>query len=144
MSALSPRQLFLLDNACAPIREAFEDVSFGPYLVGTAAAREPYRDIDVRLMFKDDAYVALVGALGPRAVAFLGVAIGQYLASLTGAPIDFQIQEQSTANELHSGPRNPLGFRDLLHYEGDAQGAVFHKSNADAREAASDEGVEGL
>jgi hypothetical protein len=41
MSALSPRQMFLLDNACAPLRQAFPD--YGPYLVGTAGQREnPY------------------------------------------------------------------------------------------------------
>lgn len=119
MSAFSPRQMFLLDQACKPISEAFGDG--GLYLVGTSAARQEYRDVDVRLMLSDKQYDRLVKAVGKDAVAFLGIAIGQYLASLTRLPIDFQIQRQAEANENHGNKmRNPIGCRDLSNYRGDA------------------------
>ncbi len=120
MSAFSPRQMFLLDEACKPIHAAF---GAGLYLVGTAAAldRTDYRDVDVRLMLDDEDYDALVDATSADAVTFLGLAIGQYLASRTGLPIDFQIQRNTEANERHHGVRNPLGHtRQLANYRGDA------------------------
>ncbi len=96
---LSPRQMFLLDSACRPLRHEFP--GFGPYLVGSAMTGERsagLRDVDVRHIMADEDYDAMVGALGVDAVRFLGLAIGQYLASLTGLPIDFQFQQQSAAN----------------------------------------------
>ena len=119
MSALSPRQMFLLDQACHPINEAFG--SFGCYLVGTAYHRGPYRDVDVRFIMADKKHDRLTKVIRSEGIAFLGLAIGQYLASLTNLPIDFQIQRQTEANALHDGPRNPLGHRDLANYKGDAQ-----------------------
>jgi hypothetical protein len=117
MSALSPRQMFLLDEACKPIAEAFEP----PYLVGTAAARQDYRDVDVRLILEDAAHERLRKAVGWKGLAFLGLAVGEYLAARTGLPIDFQIQQQSAANHHHpEGMRNPLGLRHLSNYTGDA------------------------
>lgn len=117
MSAFSPRQMFLLDEACRPIRQAF---GARPYLVGTAAVRGAYRDVDVRLMLADEKYDEIAAVLGPQFLAFLGLAIGEYLAARTGMPIDFQIQRQTEANERHSGVRNPLGGRTLASYAGDA------------------------
>jgi hypothetical protein len=119
VSALSPRQMFLLDLACKPLWEAFD--GGGVYLVGTAVKREAYRDVDVRLILADKRYDRLKKALGPEGIAFLGLAIGQYLASLTGLPIDFQVQRQTEANHHHpGGMRNPLGLRSLRNFEGDA------------------------
>lgn len=118
MSALSPRQMFLLDLASKPIWEAFDG---GVYHVGTSAARGEYRDVDVRAILADKRYDRLVKAIGSDAVAFLGLAIGQYLASMTGLPIDFQIQRQTEANAKHGGKvRNPVGLRSLADFEGDA------------------------
>jgi hypothetical protein len=98
MSALNPRQMFLLDSAC-----------------------QPPRDIDVRTIVDDKQFDKLRKAIKPKGIAFLGIAIGQYLASLTGLPIDYQIQRMTEANALHSGTRNPLGHRNLDNYKGDAQ-----------------------
>lgn len=117
MSAFNPRQMFALDEACKPLAEAFDET---PYLVGTAVSRQEYRDVDVRLILDDDKYARLVAVAGPDLVAFLGLAIGEYLAARTGMPIDFQIQQQTTANERHTGSRNPLGLRTLDNYRGDA------------------------
>jgi hypothetical protein len=117
MSALSPRQMFLLDEACKPIAEAFEP----PYLVGTAASRQQYRDVDVRLILPDDRYEQVRAGVGAAGLSFLGLAIGEYLAARTGLPVDFQIQQQTAANHHHpTGDRNPLGLRHLSNYSGDA------------------------
>lgn len=110
--------MFLLDEACKPIEEAFGEY---PYLVGTAADNKAFRDVDVRLILDDEKYDALRSATGKDAVAFLGFAIGEYLAARTGLPIDFQLQRETEANEKHKGTRNPLGIRALRSYKGDAQ-----------------------
>ena len=117
MSALSPRQMFLLDEACRPIRKAFGGP---PYLVGSASERGAYRDVDVRLMLLDEQYDRLEAALEPGGMAFLGMAIGEYLAARTGLNIDCQIQQVTAANARFGGPRNPLGLRELTNYSGDA------------------------
>jgi len=121
MSALSPRQMFLLDEACKPIVNAF---GRHLYLVGTSAALEriKYRDVDIRLILSDNDYDALNAAASKEAIILLGFTIGEYLASRTSLPIDFQIQRQSEANKKHGGKiRNPIGVRNLLEYEGDAE-----------------------
>jgi len=112
--------MFLLDEACKPIKAAF---GVAPFLVGTAAAieRGEYRDVDVRLILFDADYDALNNSAGQQAIIFLGMAIGEYLAARTGLPIDFQIQRMTEANLKHGGkPRNPMGIRNLLEYTGDA------------------------
>jgi len=119
MSAFSPRQMFLLDEACKPIAEAFPDD--GLYLVGTAATRTEYRDVDVRLVLSDKRFDKLQRVIGYMGVTFLSLSIGEYLAARTGLPIDFQLQRQTEANARHEGIRNPLGCRDLNHYRGDAR-----------------------
>ena len=121
MSALSPRQMFLLDSACYPLMEVFGKST---YLVGTAMRPrdgKPPRDIDVRTIVDDKQHDKLSKAIGQRGISFLGIAIGQYLASLTGLPIDYQIQRMTEANALHEGTRNPLGHRNMDNYKGDAQ-----------------------
>lgn len=121
MSTLSPRQMFLLDSACAPMRE--QKGVMGVYLVGTAmeprSDRAP-RDIDVRMILDDKSYDRLTKAIGAEGIAFMGIAYGQYLHSLTDLPIDFQVQRMTEANNLHSGMRNPLGRRNMANYRGDA------------------------
>lgn len=124
MSALSPRQMFLLDEACRPIAEAFDEA---PYLVGTAVSRRAYRDVDVRLILDDETYARLVEVVDTPLREFLGLAIGEYLAARTGLPIDFQIQQQTAANEAHPWSRNPLGMRTLHNYAGDAPAVAGEK-----------------
>ena len=116
MSAFSPRQMFTLDQACKPIDEAFGNV----YLVGTAASRQDYRDVDVRCILADDTYDKLQDAIGLDAISFLSIAVGQHLEVATRLPIDFQFQREAEANDNHTGPRNPLGVRTLSNYRGDA------------------------
>lgn len=118
MSAFSPRQMFLLDHACRPLHEAFD--CLGVYLVGTAATRQTYRDVDVRMILADKVYDRMLKVMSVEGMAFLGLAIGQYIASVTDLPIDFQIQRQAEANENHDGPRNGLGHCHLWCFSGDA------------------------
>jgi hypothetical protein len=109
--------MFLLDMACKPIQEGVGDT----YHVGTSAdGRHEYRDVDVRTILADERFDLLAEAIEPEGIAFLGLAIGQYLHSITGMPIDYQIQRQTEANERHDGIRNPLGMRDLRNFRGDA------------------------
>lgn len=118
MSAFNPRQMWVLDEACKPIRDGFGDT---PYLVGTAVERKEYRDVDVRLILKDKKFRRLKAAIGLDGIALLGLLIGEHLAARTGMPIDFQIQEQTAANHHHGNKmRNPLGLRELINYRGDA------------------------
>jgi len=125
--------MFLLDQACKPINEALG--SFGCYLVGTAAEKRQFGDVDVRFIMADKTHDRLVKAIRPTGVAFLGMAIGQYIASLTGLPIDFQIQRQTEANALHKGKtRNPLGVRDLGDFKGDAQAVDMERMLAQLRD----------
>lgn len=122
MSALNPRQFWLLDEACKPINEAFGD--YGCYHVGTSAEveRAEYRDVDVRFIMSDEQYDKLLDAIGVNGISFLGLSIGNHMAMTTHLPIDFQIQAQSLANELHGHKfRNPLGVRSLANYQGDTQ-----------------------
>lgn len=124
MSALSPRQMFLLDNACHPLRHDFP--GFGPYLVGSAVTGERSagaRDVDVRHIMRDEEYAALRASVGIEGIRFLGLAIGQYLASVTGLQIDFQFQQMTAANDGRhpTTGRNPLGVRGMGHYAGDGE-----------------------
>jgi hypothetical protein len=121
VSALSPRQIWLLDEACKPINEAFGES--GCYHVGTSAeGRSEYRDVDVRYIMHDDQYDKLQEAIGVNGIAFLGLSIGNHLAMMTHLPIDFQIQPMARANELHGDKfRNPLGVRRLSNFQGDCR-----------------------
>lgn len=120
MSSLNPRQMFLLDEACKPLVEAFGQ---SVYLVGSAVENPDFHDVDVRLMLDDHIYDSLRDVIGMEAIFFMGIAIGQYLATRTGLPIDFQFQRCKEANAKHAvGRRNPLGLRDLRDYCGDAHG----------------------
>ncbi len=135
MSTLSPRQMYLLDISCAAILEA--DGVMGVYLVGTAQEprgdRAP-RDVDVRMIFRDKAHDRLTKAIGPEGIAFMGLAYGQYLASLTGLPIDFQVQRLTEANQHHGDcVRNPLGLRSMLNYRGDAPPVPATEEKNDVR-----------
>lgn len=89
-----------------------------PYHVGSSLISKQWRDVDVRLILSDGEYEAL-GLGNPRmphsngkwvALCLAFSALGQ---QMTGLPIDFQIQQQSRANEEHEGPRSALGMTSL-------------------------------
>lgn len=105
---LTRPQLWALDEACKPIREAFPD--YGPYLVGSVMERPDFRDVDVRLVLKDKRY----DRLSDVQWGVLGFIISRHLQTVTGLPIDFQVQRQTEANAAYPGQRrNPLGLREF-------------------------------
>lgn len=86
-----------------------------PYLVGSAATRKRWRDVDVRLILDDEVYEQW--ELGDPSYTdhnakwvALCMAFSALGAKMTGLPIDFQIQQATRANQLYpTGPRHPLG-----------------------------------
>lgn len=81
-----------------------------PYLVGSVLDNPNYRDVDVRLILDDDTYSILGATVDLHRLGFLVSLWGQ---QATGLRIDFQIQEQSAANEEFKGPRHAIGLGAL-------------------------------
>lgn len=86
-----------------------------PYLVGSALVRADYRDVDVRLILPDDEFAQRFGAItNPRYENACWnahcVAWTHFGQSLTGLVVDFQIDQETQANEQHHGRRHPLGL----------------------------------
>lgn len=88
-----------------------------PYLVGSAVTSKTWRDVDVRLILQDDEYEALFPGSDPRyqhvvlkwtSLCMAYAALGH---KMTGLPIDFQIQQATTANSMFKGPRMALGIQ---------------------------------
>lgn len=86
-----------------------------PYLVGSVLRTTKWRDVDVRLILDDETYEAMgFGAPDGSSQMQNGKWVSLCMAysalgkHMTGLPIDFQIQQQSTANELFKGPRSAL------------------------------------
>lgn len=112
--------IFQLELACQPINDAFD--GYGCYLVGSALQRPDWRDIDVRFIMSDDAFMQeFPGTFDPtKGMAhwefdakwiLICTGIAEYLKRSSGLPVDFQIQPQSHANERHKGMRHALGLR---------------------------------
>ena len=111
--------VFALEQACKHINDAFGH--FGCYLVGSATERPDWRDVDVRFIMPDGEFAKLFPdaridagvanwEFDPRWL-LLTVSISGWLKTITGLPIDFQIQPQSHANARHSKPRSAIGLR---------------------------------
>lgn len=113
-TSLSPHQMNRLDLACVPLREAFD----GPaYLVGSITRGGTYRDVDVRTILDDDAYDRWFPAPGADGAShddplwsLICSSLSEWLSSLSGLPIDYQIQRQTEANAAHGGVRYALGI----------------------------------
>jgi hypothetical protein len=104
-------QGILLEQFGEHVRAAFGHVC---YHVGSSLTeKRGWRDVDVRLILPDAEYAAM-GLGDPRhqqrnkkwvSIILAWSAFGR---DLTGLPIDFQIQQQSYANETENGPRSAL------------------------------------
>lgn len=103
----------LLDEFGSRIWSAFGSP---PYLVGSALAnKDGWRDVDVRLILPDAEYEAM--GFGdpkcphdnPRWISFC-LAFSALGKQMTGLPIDFQIQQQTCANEQFKGSRSAIGL----------------------------------
>lgn len=117
---LTTTELYHLDQACQVISRAFRGGP--PYLVGSAgignSGGSP-RDVDVRLMLDDDEFAEVCPTR--ERWELLCLAIGAYLASRTGLPIDFQVQRKTEALAKYGDcPRNPLGLQHA-----DGRGRIF-------------------
>lgn len=86
------------------------------YLVGSARESRDYNDVDVRLMLSDEQWERWFPGLDPHHGLFdvgwrtLCTALSLHAKAVTGLPVDFQIQQQSRANVMHPGSRDPLGI----------------------------------
>lgn len=89
-----------LNQACALINKAFPGMC---YLVGSSLARRDYRDVDVRLILDDAEYdrIFVAGDWTNAYWSLLCTSISLWLRQQTDLPIDFQIQRQTQANEMH-------------------------------------------
>lgn len=93
-----------------------------PYHVGSSLAeKRGWRDVDVRLILPDDEYEAL-GLGKPNFARRNGKWVALCLAfsalgrEMTGLPIDFQIQQQTRANDEYGRaehPRSAIGLVPL-------------------------------
>lgn len=118
---------FALELAIRPVCAAFRAYhgTCGCYVVGSALERQDWRDVDVRLIMEDVAFLAEFPDAhsvdhyeqDARWLLFTTV-ISAHLSTLTGLPIDFQIQPQSIANKRHDKRRNAIGIvlrKDVSH-----------------------------
>lgn len=99
----------LLDDWGANLRRMF--LGEVAYLVGSALTTAEHRDVDVRLMLDDDHHSALRGVVN---LADLNLAVSLWGQTVTGLPIDFQVQRTREANALFLGRRHPLGLPDAV------------------------------
>ncbi len=102
-------QYFNLNLACVPLLAAFDG---GVYLVGSCLERADYRDVDVRAIVSDAEWRRLFG-IGDAYTALWSVmcaSISLWLSERSGLSVDFQIQQQTAANDLHDGQRSALGI----------------------------------
>jgi len=90
------------------------------YLVGSAAVakdRQPFRDVDIRVMLDDARYEAegykhIGGAPLGSKWSSICLAFSALGAKMTDLPIDFQVQSMTDGN-AESGPRHAIGIRPL-------------------------------
>lgn len=111
-SSLGPTEMYLLNHWAGALCRAFADPDGHlnhPYLVGSAARGEAFRDVDVRLMLDDDEFERVTGGSAAR-LAALNVAFTLWGQQATGLPIDFQLQDTTATNAEHNGVRNALGI----------------------------------
>ena len=91
------------------VRDYFGHV---PYHVGSSLMSKDWRDVDVRLILPDKKFAKLFGSdlsSGTNVkLAAVTLAFATLGKEMTGLPIDFQIQQQTWANEHYPGPRSAL------------------------------------
>ena len=110
---LTTVQLARLEHACTVVWQALG----GTYLVGSAAESSTFHDVDIRTVLPDKEFDALF--LERKELwSLLCHAVGEYLSSVSGLPVDYQVQRMTEANERFGGrPRNPIGHGHR-HYAG--------------------------
>lgn len=90
------------------VRDYFGHV---PYHVGSSLTTKQWRDVDVRLILPDAEFEERFGkgaTMANRKLAAITLAFSSLGTSMTGLPIDFQIQPQTYANKAYPGMRSAL------------------------------------
>lgn len=105
-------EAFNLSLSCESIHSAYPE-SIGIFLVGSALEKRDFRDVDIRMILKDEDFHRRFpnycrGHMNDSHWILTCAAISEWLASKTKLPIDFQIQEMTEANKLHSGKRQAI------------------------------------
>lgn len=103
-------QWIFLNHFGRLIYEAFGEY---PYLVGSATQGKQWRDVDVRVILSDEDYARVVGKLESPPIlnkrwSAMCLAFSVLGKEMTGLPIDFQIDQQTDANEKYKGDRHSL------------------------------------
>lgn len=93
---------FNLNMACRPLVEAF---GWCVYLVGSSLEKRDYRDVDIRCILDDVEYARLFPGLSDNPAfsplwSLMCSSISLYLSQHSGLPVDFQIQQQTEANQI--------------------------------------------
>lgn len=107
--------IFRLELACQHVCDAY--ASYGCYLVGSSLERQDWRDVDVRLIMDDEDFATAFPNVEGRnwehdSKWLLTItSISAWLSQQTGLPVDFQIQPQTHANEIHNKRRDAIGIR---------------------------------
>jgi len=104
---------YALNQACRTLVDAF---GWSIYQVGSSLHRRDWHDIDVRCILDDEEFAGMFPGEdsskswreNPR-LALLNAALSEWLQARTGLPVDFQFQQQTTANAEHKGIRSALG-----------------------------------
>lgn len=115
MNYIGAPAVFRLELACQHICDAYD--SRGCYLVGSSLERQDWRDVDVRLIMDDEDFATAFPNVEGRnweqdSKWLLTIAsVSTWLSHQTGLPIDFQIQPQTHANEIHKKRRDAIGIR---------------------------------
>lgn len=108
------------------------------YHVGSStgiASERNWRDVDVRVILTDEEYAEL-GLGDPahphhnRRWVALTLAFTALGRQMTGLPIDFQVQQQSYANEKHAGARSALGIIALMRRHSNVPHDLFTKQGS--------------
>lgn len=105
----------LLDEFGSQVWAAFGNPC---YHVGSSLLKKQWRDVDVRLILNDEEYERM-GLGDPERTHHNAKWVSLILAysalgkAMTGLPVDFQIQQQTYANNKYPGPRSALGMTPL-------------------------------
>lgn len=104
----------LLNEWAILVNRAFRKDSYGTFLVGSCLEGPDFRDVDVRVMLKDDAFDALfpghIDDYHPTPKnRYMNLAFSLWAQKVTGLPVDFQFQKTSEANEQYPNHRNSIG-----------------------------------
>ncbi len=110
-----PQDILLDDFGC----KVYEAFGRDPHLVGSALHGKKYRDVDIRLILTDEEYEALnlgdpVRGLFNSKWRSLCLAYSALGESMTGLPIDFQIQQMTFANKKYPHKKKTALDRETI------------------------------